>query len=270
MQKLPQIQTQATFVKSLLIVAAAFALSAFEKDLSRRAPRPFEAQAPNREPLTRQMERARELGRGREAVSPSHIPWKGWKNIFWRKIQSRRAKPRREICLVEDHRHAVVNWPRQLVGVVTMIVHDATGLPGLGILSSIPRARKAQRAAVRGTDGCFPSSPCVITARALKVAGSCFNGFFSSARECAPAHRRKLGDAIGSPHDLDGVGRRDVVMSLQIARGSREIVRVVDFAPRVALSEASIHYIPPGDATRPIRRGRLRPPPQFSDLRTNC
>ena len=84
MQKLPQIQTQATFVKSLLIVAAAFALSAFEKDLSRRAPRPFEAQAPNREPLARQMERARELGRGREAVSPSHIPWKGWKDIFWR------------------------------------------------------------------------------------------------------------------------------------------------------------------------------------------
>ena len=84
MQKLPQIQTRATFVKSLLIVAAAFALSTFEKDLSRRVPRPFEGQAPNREPLARQLERARELGRGREAVSPSHISWKGWKDIFWR------------------------------------------------------------------------------------------------------------------------------------------------------------------------------------------
>ncbi len=30
--------------------------------------------------------RAREPGRGRNAPSPAHIPWKGWKDIFWRTV----------------------------------------------------------------------------------------------------------------------------------------------------------------------------------------
>ena len=52
------------------------------------------------------------------------------------------------------------------------------------------------------------------------------------------------------PHDLDSVGRRDVVVGLKIASGAREVVRVVDFAPRLALGEASAH----GD--QPVMRGQ--------------
>jgi membrane protein len=40
-----------------------------------------------------QQKRASELGRGRHAKSPAHIPWQGWKDIFWRtyrEIQSDR------------------------------------------------------------------------------------------------------------------------------------------------------------------------------------
>jgi membrane protein len=37
------------------------------------------------EPLQRK--RASEPGRGRHAESPAHIPWQGWKDIFWRTVQ---------------------------------------------------------------------------------------------------------------------------------------------------------------------------------------
>src|SRR5262249_42149738 len=57
-----------------------------------------------------------------------------------------------------------------------------------------------------------------------------------------PAHRHKLGyAAIGRPHHVHGVGRGDVVVGLEIAGGAREAVKVVNFAPRVALCEASAH-----------------------------
>ena len=36
------------------------------------------------EPRLWQEARARQPGRGREATSPWHIPWQGWKDIFWR------------------------------------------------------------------------------------------------------------------------------------------------------------------------------------------
>jgi len=32
-------------------------------------------------------QRIRDAGRGRTALSPLHIPWKGWKDIFWRTVQ---------------------------------------------------------------------------------------------------------------------------------------------------------------------------------------
>jgi membrane protein len=69
---------------SLLIDAGAFALAAFNRDAM--PPRSRSASAPPRrdEPPTRQLLRARGLGLGRGATSPSHIPWKGWKDIFWR------------------------------------------------------------------------------------------------------------------------------------------------------------------------------------------
>ena len=39
------------------------------------------------EPRLWQEARARQPGRGREATSPWHIPWQGWKDIFWRTYQ---------------------------------------------------------------------------------------------------------------------------------------------------------------------------------------
>jgi membrane protein len=36
------------------------------------------------EPRARHQARARQSGRGREAVKPTQIPWRGWKDIFWR------------------------------------------------------------------------------------------------------------------------------------------------------------------------------------------
>ena len=49
---------------------------------------------------------------------------------------------------------------------------------------------------------------------------------FPSVWNEAPAHRRHElgGAAFRRPHDLDGVGRRDVVACLQIASGAREAV----------------------------------------------
>jgi hypothetical protein len=57
-----------------------------------------------------------------------------------------------------------------------------------------------------------------------------------------PAHRHKLGGAaIATLHHIDGVRRRDVVVGLQIASCSREVVEVADFLPCIALGEASAH-----------------------------
>jgi hypothetical protein len=55
-----------------------------------------------------------------------------------------------------------------------------------------------------------------------------------------PAHRHQFhGATIGELDDIDGVGGSDVVVGLQIASGAREAVQLVDFAPRIALGEAS-------------------------------
>jgi membrane protein len=35
-------------------------------------------------PISEQVRRARETGRGRRAKTPWRIPWKGWKDILWR------------------------------------------------------------------------------------------------------------------------------------------------------------------------------------------
>src|SRR5579864_5294028 len=41
-------------------------------------------QIENDQPLSAQLSRAKEKGRGRHAVVPWEIPWTGWKDIFWR------------------------------------------------------------------------------------------------------------------------------------------------------------------------------------------
>jgi membrane protein len=39
------------------------------------------------QPLQVHLTRAKEAGRGRQAASPTEIPWKGWSDIFWRTIR---------------------------------------------------------------------------------------------------------------------------------------------------------------------------------------
>ena len=41
-------------------------------------------QLENDQPISAQLRRAKEPGRGRRATAPWHIPWAGWKDIFWR------------------------------------------------------------------------------------------------------------------------------------------------------------------------------------------
>ena len=65
---------------------------------------------------------------------------------------------------------------------------------------------------------------------------------FPSVRNETPAHWHQFrGATIGELHDINGIGWSDVVVRLQIASGAREAVQVVDFAPRVALGEATAH-----------------------------
>jgi membrane protein len=41
-------------------------------------------QVENDQPISAQLRRAKEQGRGRHAVAPWEIPWAGWRDIFWR------------------------------------------------------------------------------------------------------------------------------------------------------------------------------------------
>ena len=41
-------------------------------------------QVENDQPISAQLSRAKEPGRGRRAMAPWRIPWTGWKDIFWR------------------------------------------------------------------------------------------------------------------------------------------------------------------------------------------
>src|SRR6266850_4179927 len=81
-----------------------------------------------------------------------------------------------------------------------------------------------------------------VSALALKLAGSCFRGFFHQWNE-PPAHRDELDPAGGcGSHDFYRVGRGDVVVGLQIAsRTVREFVQILDFIPRVALDKSPAH-----------------------------
>jgi Virulence factor BrkB len=42
----------------------------------------------NDQPISAQLSRAKEQGRGRRATAPWEIPWAGWKDIFWRVYES--------------------------------------------------------------------------------------------------------------------------------------------------------------------------------------
>jgi len=65
---------------------------------------------------------------------------------------ARAVRPRLEIGLVEDHRHSIMNRPRQRVRLRDNDRARHYGLPGLGILPPISEAREAQGAAICSTD----------------------------------------------------------------------------------------------------------------------
>src|ERR1700730_10440380 len=80
-----------------------------------------------------------------------------------------------------------------------------------------------------------------------------FQGLFPPVRNETPAHWRQFrGATIGELHDIDRIGWSDVVVRLQISSGAREVVEIMDFAPRVALGETSAHgrRLAPGRSTR--------------------
>jgi membrane protein len=77
---------------SLAVLATAAVIGALRRGRSSSqrtlapAPAPHVLGGPQsrREPMAVQIARAKENGRGRHAHTPLHIPWKGWKDIFWR------------------------------------------------------------------------------------------------------------------------------------------------------------------------------------------
>ena len=73
----------AWFAASVL-TAAAVIYAMKRDDRERKAEVAFGSANPAMEPLSLQEARAREHGRGRQAPTPIHIPWRGWKDIFIR------------------------------------------------------------------------------------------------------------------------------------------------------------------------------------------
>jgi membrane protein len=79
---------QLSFAKSLLIIGAAGALTFLigGPATPEKEDQPFGEAQSRQERMQTQLSRAREPGRGRRAASPTQIPWKGWKDIFWRTV----------------------------------------------------------------------------------------------------------------------------------------------------------------------------------------
>jgi membrane protein len=71
-----------------MIAAVVFALPLLMRPKTWRVPSgPFGEADSREEELTQQYLRAKERGRGRDARSPLHIPWAGWKDIIWRTVK---------------------------------------------------------------------------------------------------------------------------------------------------------------------------------------
>ena len=80
-------ETLLSWVAALVVTATAVSY-AFKPAQDRAKPGPGLANlTPAQEPLTLQEARAAEPGRGRDAITPQHIPWRGWKDILLRTYQ---------------------------------------------------------------------------------------------------------------------------------------------------------------------------------------
>jgi membrane protein len=79
-------------IPSMLAALAGFAIAAGVlrlEDVRRREGKPKSAKPPGAdrpsdEPYSAQLGRSMQPGRGRSAKTPTHIPWRGWKDILWR------------------------------------------------------------------------------------------------------------------------------------------------------------------------------------------
>jgi hypothetical protein len=98
-----------------------------------------------------------------------------------------------------------------------------------------------------------------LSARALKLAGNSFRGFFHHHGTSPQRHGDKLsGAASGGPYDIDRIRRRNVVMGLQIAsRAAGEFVQFLDLMPSIALNKSSAHATDPIPVQQPSRMNRL-------------
>jgi len=81
-------QSQISLAKSLLIIGAATALGFLIGDSPApdKEDEPFGESQSRQEPMRTQLKRAKQVGRGRNATVPTQIPWKGWRDIFWRTV----------------------------------------------------------------------------------------------------------------------------------------------------------------------------------------
>jgi membrane protein len=80
---------QPSLAKSLLILGAAATLNNFVAGAPatpEKEDQPFGETQSRQERMQTQLKRAGEPGRGRRAASPIQIPWKGWRDIFWRTV----------------------------------------------------------------------------------------------------------------------------------------------------------------------------------------
>jgi membrane protein len=84
----PPVRPELSFAKSLVIIGAAEALRFLIGDPATpdTGDEPFGESQSHQERMQTQLKRANEPGRGRHAASPTQIPWKGWKDIFWRTV----------------------------------------------------------------------------------------------------------------------------------------------------------------------------------------
>jgi membrane protein len=80
--------SQISLAKSLLIIGAATALGFLIGDSPTpdKEDQPFGESQSRQEPMQTQLKRAKQVGRGRNATVPTQIPWKGWRDIFWRTV----------------------------------------------------------------------------------------------------------------------------------------------------------------------------------------
>ena len=69
---------------ALLVVSSLWPPGLWGAPRGAKTDRPFGEPQSSEEPYEIELRRARERGRGREAIHPLQIPWRGWYDVVWR------------------------------------------------------------------------------------------------------------------------------------------------------------------------------------------